>query len=136
MKDSYIHENGKKMETMSDQDDDELMGENGFRSLSSPSSSPCILQDLMIEDGDDEDDAALAQAESRAAIPPLEVALDDLEQNGDDIEVSPVQHPNDTDSVDPKNKKQARKKAKLERLAFRTSKKEILWSKNNSLIYI
>lgn len=130
MKDSYIHENGKKMETTSDQDDDELMAENGFRgpakSMSSPSSSPCIFQDLMIEDGDDEDDAALAQAESRAAIPPLEVALDDLEQNGNDIEVSPEIHPNDTESVDPKNKKHARKKAKLERLAFRTSKKEFV----------
>ncbi|KAI4310641.1 hypothetical protein MLD38_035604 [Melastoma candidum] len=120
MKDSYIHENRKNMETTSDQDeDDELMTENGFqghnKSFTSPSSGSGIFQDLMIEDDDDEDDAALAQVESRAAVPPLEVALDDLEQNGEDIEVIPEKHLEDAHSADPKSKKEARKKAKQER---------------------
>ncbi|WRX22777.1 S1 domain - like 5 [Theobroma cacao] len=58
----------------------------------------------------------LAQAESRASIPPLEVTLDDIEHSDMDILVSQNQaNSNEAVTGDEKNKRRAKKKAKEDR---------------------
>ncbi|XP_022743667.1 rRNA biogenesis protein RRP5 isoform X2 [Durio zibethinus] len=60
--------------------------------------------------------SVLAQAESRASIPPLEVTLDDIEHSDMDILVSQNQtNSNEAVTIDEKNKRLAKKKAKEER---------------------
>ena len=71
---------------------------------------------ILLEDGDMDVDsggleAPLAQAESRAFVPPLEVALDDIDQ--EDL-VDQSQGP--TDTLDDKTKRRGDKKSKKERL--------------------
>ncbi|XP_040372263.1 rRNA biogenesis protein RRP5 isoform X1 [Rosa chinensis] len=56
----------------------------------------------------------LAQAESRALVPPLEVTLDDVDQ-GDDIVSQDQELPDAEDAVDDKKKKLTKKKARDER---------------------
>ncbi|KAF4369032.1 hypothetical protein F8388_013361 [Cannabis sativa] len=58
----------------------------------------------------------LAQAESRAFVPPLEVALDDIyQENVDGITIQNQELINVTDTLDEKSKREAKKKAKKER---------------------
>ncbi|PPD84400.1 hypothetical protein GOBAR_DD18640 [Gossypium barbadense] len=57
----------------------------------------------------------LAQAESRASIPPLDVTLDDIEHSDMENFISENQENNEVTAIDEKSKRQAKKKAKEER---------------------
>ncbi|TYJ18682.1 hypothetical protein E1A91_A09G140100v1 [Gossypium mustelinum] len=57
----------------------------------------------------------LAQAESRASIPPLDVTLDDIEHSDMENFISQNQENNEVTGVDEKSKRRAKKKAKEER---------------------
>lgn len=57
----------------------------------------------------------LAQAESRASIPPLDVTLDDIEHSDMENFISQNQKNNEATTIDEKNKRRAKKKAKEER---------------------
>ncbi|XWS56135.1 hypothetical protein CRYUN_Cryun09bG0060500 [Craigia yunnanensis] len=60
--------------------------------------------------------SVLAQAESRASIPPLEVTLDDIDHSDMDILISQNQaNSNEAVAIDEKNKRRAKKKAKEKR---------------------
>ncbi|MBA0857666.1 hypothetical protein Goshw_015409 [Gossypium schwendimanii] len=61
----------------------------------------------------------LAQAESRASIPPLDVTLDDIEHSDMENFISENQENNEVTAIDEKSKRRAKKKAKEER-ALRT----------------
>ncbi|GMJ14782.1 Ribosomal RNA Processing 5 [Hibiscus trionum] len=59
--------------------------------------------------------SVLAQAESRASIPPLDVTMDDIEHSDIDILSSHNQANNEASTIDEKNKRREKKKAKEER---------------------
>lgn len=120
MKDVYIMENND-LQTSSEQDPDEDIIENGITdgSLSAmfPGSSSFCTQNMDVE-YENAEPQFLAQAESRASVPPLEVTLDDIEQfNGDNIVSQDQEHP-DVDTVNEKKKQLTKKKAKEERLVL------------------
>lgn len=63
-----------------------------------------------------EDGSALAQVKSRASVPPLEVTLDDIEDDEVfDQPDSSVTNANGSNAIDEKSKRQAKKKAKEEK---------------------
>ncbi|KAI3417734.1 uncharacterized protein J3R85_014181 [Psidium guajava] len=115
MKNSYFTSvNG--IQLPSDEESDELIRENGYgdeTKLMLPSSSSHVIQH-MISDNDSEEDAALAQAESRASIPPLEVTLDEIEHlDEDNMIITEEGHVNEVKNVE--NRKQTKKKEKEDR---------------------
>lgn len=117
MKDVYIMEDND-LQTSSEQDPDEDIIENGITdgSLSAmfPGSSSFCTQNMDVE-YENAEPQFLAQAESRASVPPLEVTLDDIDQfNGDNIVSQDQEHP-DVDTVNEKKKRLTKKKAKEER---------------------
>lgn len=110
------------LQTSSEQDPDEDIVENGITdgSLSAMfpgSSSFCTHQNMNVE-YENAEPQFLAQAESRASVPPLEVTFDDIDQfNGDNIVSQDQEHP-DVDTVNEKKKQLTKKKAKEERLVL------------------
>lgn len=118
MKNAYI-ENNDDIELPSKQESDEATRENGSiddtRLVTFPGSSLIGLQNMDIE-GENGDCLVLAQVESRASIPPLEVSLDDIDQPDMDNLVSSNQAQIDeADTINEKNKRRPKKKAKEER---------------------
>ena len=119
MKNAYIEDNDD-IELPSKQESDEAIRENGSsddtRLVTFPGSSLIGLQNMDIE-GENGDCMVLAQVESRASIPPLEVSLDDIDQPDMDNLVSSNQAQIDeADTINEKNKRRPKKKAKEERL--------------------
>lgn len=119
MKNAYIQDSDDT-ELPSKQESDEAIGENGSsddtRLVTFPGSSLIGLQNMDIE-GENGDCLDLAQVESRASIPPLEVSLDDIDQPDMDNLVSSNQKQIDeADTINEKNKRRPKKKAKEERL--------------------
>ena len=119
MKNAYIEDNDD-IELPSKQESDEAIRENGSsddtRLVMFPGSSLIGLQNMDIE-GENGDCMVLAQVESRAFIPPLEVSLDDIDQPDMDNLVSSNQAQIDeADTINEKNKRRPKKKAKEERL--------------------
>lgn len=100
----------------SQQEPDEAIRENGFTTLlTSPGSSLLGAQSMDTED-ENGDCPILAQAESRASIPPLEVSLDDIDQSSiDNLVGQDQENIDEATTVHEKNKRQAKKKAKKER---------------------
>ncbi|XP_065632266.1 rRNA biogenesis protein RRP5 [Quercus suber] len=118
MKNAYIEDNDD-IELPSKQESDEATRENGSiddtRLVTFPGSSLIGLQNMDIE-GENGDCLVLAQVESRASIPPLEVSLDDIDQPDMDNLVSSNQAQIDeADTINEKNKRRPKKKAKEER---------------------
>lgn len=116
MKNSYFTSvNG--IHVPSDEESDELIRENGYgdetKQMLLSSSSHGIQH--MISDNESEEDAALAQAESRASIPPLEVTLDEIEHLDEDNMIIPEEGHGDEVKKVEKNTKGAKKKEKEER---------------------
>lgn len=71
------------------------------------------IQNSDVESEDDEEYLVLSQAESRASILPLEVDLDDVNNsNLDDTDGQNQIHSNETNTIDEKTKRRAKKKAK------------------------
>jgi len=119
MKDSYI---GSDIDIRlpSKQQPDEAMRENGFSEdttlVSFPSSSLLGFQNMDI-DGEKEKFPVLAQAESRASVPPLEVSLDDIDQPDTGNLVSQDQeHIDEAVAIHERSTRRAKKKVKEERL--------------------
>lgn len=118
MKDSYIGSD-IDIQLPSKQQPDEATRENGSSDdttlVSFPSSSLLGVQNMDIE-GEKEGFPVLAQAESRASIPPLEVSLDDIDQSDMGNLVSQDQeHINEVDTIPERNTRRAKKKVKEER---------------------
>lgn len=115
MKNSYFSSDND-LQMLSEEETDEDIEENGShdQSLMLDGSLPAV------EDSDIESEGGealvLAQTESRASVPPLEVTLEDIEQPVMDNVVSQNMERIDVaDNKDEKNKRQAKKKAKEER---------------------
>ena len=88
----------------------------GDDSGSQPHESSSLAVEGMDIESENEECAVLAQAESRAFIPPLDVTLDDLENS--DMDGAIDQNQKDVDEtkiIDKKEKRQAKKKANEER---------------------
>ncbi|KAG6700889.1 hypothetical protein I3842_08G135300 [Carya illinoinensis] len=115
MKGSYMGD-GIDFQLPSQQEPDEAIRENGFTTLlTSPGSSLLGAQSMDTED-ENGDCPILAQAESRASIPPLEVSLDDIDQSSiDNLVGQDQENIDEATTVHEKNKRQAKKKAKKER---------------------
>lgn len=116
MKDLYIMDNSD-LQTPPKQDLDEPIRHNdlmdGTKSVMCPVSSFFGDQNMDVEHENSEFQF-LAQAESRAFVPPLEVTLDDVDQ-GDDVVSQDQELPDVEDSLDEKKKKLTKKKARDER---------------------
>lgn len=116
MKDLYIMDN-IDLQASPKQDLDEPIGQNdlmdGAKSVMCPVSSLFGDQNMDVEH-ENLEFQFLAQAESRAFVPPLEVTLDDVDQ-GDDIVGQDQELPDAEDSLDEKKKKLTKKKARDER---------------------
>lgn len=117
MKDSYIRDN-VDIQQHSQKVPDEVIKENGFsddtRLLTFPSSVLGAQNiDIEVESGEC---PILAQVESRASIPPLEVSLDEIDEpDMDNLVGRSQEHVDKTDTIHERNKRQAKKKAKEER---------------------
>ncbi|CAN6577203.1 unnamed protein product [Malus baccata var. baccata] len=112
MKDVYIMDNDD-LEMPSEQDPDETIVENVLTDVTMsdicPESNSFFTQDMDV-DSKNAESQFLAQAESRAFVPPLEVTLDDIDQfDGEDKEHL------DVDTVNEKKMQPTKKKAKEER---------------------
>lgn len=116
MKDLYIMDKSD-LQAPPKQDLDEPIGQNdlmdGAKSVMCPVSSLFGDQNMDVEH-ENLEFHFLAQAESRAFVPPLEVTLDDVDQ-GDDIVGQDQELPDAEDSLDEKKKKLTKKKARDER---------------------
>lgn len=115
MKDVYIMDNDD-LEMPSEQDPDETIVENVLTDVTMsevcPESISFFTQDMDVNSKNAESQI-LAQVESRAFVPPLEVTLDDIDQfDGEDKEHL------DVGTVNEKKMQPTKKKAKEERLGF------------------
>ncbi|OMO51868.1 hypothetical protein CCACVL1_29542 [Corchorus capsularis] len=113
MKSSYLTEdidNQLPSEEESEDDTEENGVMDETRSLLLTDST--LGMDIEYENGPS---SVLAQAESRASIPPLEVTLDDIEHSDLDILASQNQASNDAVDMDEKSTRRAKKKAKEDR---------------------
>ncbi|PON46626.1 Polyribonucleotide nucleotidyltransferase [Parasponia andersonii] len=115
MKDFYVLDDDDTQEP-SDQEADVTIENNGFldntKLISLPESDLLGVQNMEVEC----EIPILAQAEARASVPPLEVALDDIyQENVDGIIIQNQEHIDDGDTLDEKSKRQAKKKAKKDR---------------------
>ncbi|XP_044501490.1 rRNA biogenesis protein RRP5 [Mangifera indica] len=127
MKNSYFSSDND-LQMLSEEETDEDIEENGShdQSLMLDGSLPAVEDsDIESEDGEA---LVLAQTESRASVPPLEVTLEDIEQPVMDNVVSQNMERIDVaDNKDEKNKRQAKKKAKEEReLEIRAAEERLL----------
>ncbi|KAL5545605.1 hypothetical protein UlMin_005292 [Ulmus minor] len=119
MKDFYVLDNDDTQEP-SDQENDEDSEDaeplEDAKVISFPDSGFPGLQSMDV-DSENPEIPALAQAESRASIPPLEVTLDDTDQSYLDNTISQKQEQRIDmgGDLDVKGKKQAKRKAKEER---------------------
>ncbi|XP_042480100.1 rRNA biogenesis protein RRP5 isoform X1 [Macadamia integrifolia] len=116
MKSSYIRDDTSS-HVLSDQNKFEAVDGNGSSDdsqISTPEESSLRgSQDAVFESGEN---PILAEAESRASIMPLEVALDDMEDSDSENIISRAQeHVNEADSLAEKNKRRAKRKQKEER---------------------
>lgn len=120
MKDSYFGGNT-----------DNVIKENGLSDnttlVSFPSSGLIGIQNMDTE-GEQEEFPVLAQAESRASVPPLEVSLDDIDQpDMDNLGERGQEHIDEVDTKDERNTRQAKKKEKAEReQEIRAAEKRLL----------
>jgi rRNA biogenesis protein RRP5 len=119
MKDSYTGSDGD-IPLPSKQQPDEAKKENGFSDdttlVSFPSSSLLGAQNMDVE-GENEGFPVLAQAESRASIPPLEVSLDDIDlPDMGNLVGQDQERIDEADTIHERNTRQAKKKVKEERL--------------------
>ena len=116
MKNSYMGDSSDN-ELPSKQESDEAIRENGFsdntQMVTFPGRNLLELQNLDI-DGEDGECLVLAQAESRASIPALEVSLDDIDQTEmDNLNQEQIY---EADTINEKNMRRSKKKDKEERL--------------------
>ncbi|OMO68743.1 hypothetical protein COLO4_29434 [Corchorus olitorius] len=107
---SYDIDNQLPSEEESEEDTEENGVMDETRSLLLTDST--LGMDIEYENGPS---SVLAQAESRASIPPLEVTLDDIEHSDLDILASQNQASNDAVDMDEKSTRRAKKKAKEDR---------------------
>ena len=119
MKDFYVLEKDDTEEPL-DQEADVTIEKNSLmydtKLISLPESGFLGVQTMDVE-YENSEIPILAQAESRASVPPLEVDLDDkYQENADDEMILNHEHISDADTLDEKSKRQAKKKAKKERL--------------------
>ncbi|KAJ4970564.1 hypothetical protein NE237_003663 [Protea cynaroides] len=117
MKSSYIRDDTSS-HVLSNQNNFEVVDGNGASDgsqISMPEENIlCGIQDAeaVFESGEC---PILAQAESRASILPLEVALDDMEDSDSDNMIRTQEHVNEADTLNEKNKRSAKRKVKEER---------------------
>ena len=119
MKDFYVLDNDDTQEPSeqeNDEDSEDAEPLEDAKVISFPDSGFPGLQSMDV-DSENPEIPALAQAESRASIPPLEVTLDDTDQSYVDNTMSQKQEQGIDMGGDPdvKGKKQAKRKAKEER---------------------
>ncbi|XP_062112321.1 rRNA biogenesis protein RRP5 isoform X2 [Humulus lupulus] len=120
MKDFYVLDNDDA-EELSDQEADATIQNNSFiddtKLVSLPESGFQGIHNMDVECQNlNLEIPILAQAESRASVPPLEVALDDVyQENVDGITIQNQELLNVIDTLDEKSKREAKKKAKKER---------------------
>ncbi|XVF75995.1 hypothetical protein PTKIN_Ptkin13bG0232000 [Pterospermum kingtungense] len=114
MKNSYFTDDND-IQIPSKEESDEEIEETGDmdEARSRMLTDNTLVMDIEFENGAS---SVLAQAESRASIPPLEVTLDDIEHSDVDILISQNQaNSSEAVATDEKNKRKAKKKAKEER---------------------
>lgn len=120
MKSSYFCDNTDNLKP-SDQRSDDAFGDNHILADSQmtlpPSNSPMLQNvDIRSENGKH---PIIAQVESRASILPLEVTLDDVEDSPVNNAVGQsLENIDNTDTIDEKNNRRAKKKAKEERYGY------------------
>ncbi|KAK3019414.1 hypothetical protein RJ639_004664 [Escallonia herrerae] len=94
-------------------EDSDIVAGNDLTLLPQTSSAGLTNVDVHYEN---QKHSVLAEAESRASIPPLEVSLDDVENSAMDITVTEdVKNTEITDTIEEKTKRRAMKKAKEQR---------------------
>ncbi|GKV41870.1 hypothetical protein SLEP1_g49347 [Rubroshorea leprosula] len=129
MKNSYLVD-GSDNQIHSEEDSEEDIRETVF--MDDSRAATLMENNLSIQNMDVEYEnrgsLVLAQAESRASIPPLEVTLDDIEHSDIDNSISNNQAcVDEVDPMDAKNKRWAKKKAKEEReLEIRAAEERLL----------
>lgn len=118
MKDLYILDGDDIEETSKQEPDDAARVKdfkNDINSISFPDISSLGVQNMDVE-CENAELPNLAQTESRASVPPLEVTLDEINQSDIDNLVGENQeHLDVADTLEGKRKRQTKKKAKEER---------------------
>ena len=113
MKESYVLDGDNTEETSDEEADDETIESNGFKGDSKLISLPDNHIDVEYANLEI---PILAQTESRASVPPLEVTLDDENQeDANDIVGRNQEHVDEENTLDEKSKRKAKRKAKEER---------------------
>ncbi|KAL5765422.1 hypothetical protein ACOSP7_016039 [Xanthoceras sorbifolium] len=115
MKSSYFKDD-TALQIASEEESDESIEETDVhdKSLILSDSSSFAVQNMVVECENGEP-LVLAQAESRAFVPPLEVTLEDIEESEIDNVVSQSQEHIDEANMAVEKKKRSNKKAKKER---------------------
>ncbi|KAJ0089046.1 hypothetical protein Patl1_32885 [Pistacia atlantica] len=127
MKNSYFS-GDNDLQMLSEEETDEDIEENGSHDHSSMLDGSLPAAEDSDDESEDGEDMVLAQSESRASVPPLEVTLEDIEQpDMDDVVGQSTEHIDEADNKDEKNKRRAKKKAKEEReLEIRAAEERLL----------
>lgn len=129
MKSSYFCDNTDNLKP-SDQRSDDAFGDNHILAdsqITLPQSNSPMLQNVNIQ-SENGKHPIIAQVESRASILPLEVILDDVENSPVNNAVGQsLENIDNTDTIDEKNNRRAKKKAKEEReREIRVAEKRLL----------
>lgn len=115
MKSSYFKNDADNLQMSSEEESDEAIEEVGSYNRSSLLENSSVAVQDMDTESEDGGSLVLAQIESRASVPPLEVNLDD-EQPDMDNGISQNQgHTDEAKTIDEKNNRHAKKKEKEER---------------------
>lgn len=115
MKSSYFKNDADNLQMSSEEESDEAIEEVGSYNRSSLLENSSVAVQDMDTESEDGGSLVLAQMQSRASVPPLEVNLDD-EQPDMDNGISQNQgHTDEAKTIDEKNNRHAKKKEKEER---------------------
>ncbi|KAH9737719.1 rRNA biogenesis protein RRP5 [Citrus sinensis] len=115
MKSSYFKNDADNLQMSSEEESDEAIEEVGSYNRSSLlENSSVAVQDMDME-SEDGGSLVLAQIESRASVPPLEVNLDDEQLDMDNGISQNQRHTDEAKTIDEKNNRHAKKKEKEER---------------------
>jgi len=114
MKNSYMRGETVLQIPSKEESDEPIV--DGMKSITSMNSSLFGTSNIDVEDEINQF-PILSQAQERADIPPLDVALDDFDQfDANNANSQSEEHANEEDIVNEKHKRREKKKAKEERL--------------------
>lgn len=115
MKSSYFKNDTDDLQMSSEEESDEAIEEAGSYIRSSLFvNSSVAVQDMDME-SEDGGFPVLAQTESRASVPPLDVSLDDEQPDMDNVISQNQGHIDEAKTIDEKNNRRAKKRVKEER---------------------